>query len=113
MESFAQRLTFLRENKGLKKKELADILNVSAPCITQYENGSSMPGFDILWRISQLFSVSIDYLIGNDDSAFRLDNLFAESTTYLDLLEACSRVPDNNRCALLAVIHALQETTDN
>ena len=113
MDLFAQRLTFLRENKGLKKKELADILNVSAPCITQYENGSSMPGFDILYRMSQYFSVSIDYLIGNDDAAFCLDNSFFEKTTYLDLIKACSQVPDKNRCALLTVIHALQETTDN
>lgn len=113
MNLFAQRLTLLREKKGLKKKELATILNVSAPCISQYESGNSMPGFDVLWRMAQYFDVSIDFLIGKDESAFRLDELFSDNTTYMTLLIACSKVPTKNRHALLSIINALQETPNN
>ena len=113
MASFAQRLTLLRERQNLKKKELADILNVSAACISQYESGSNMPGYDILLQMSQLFGVTVDFLMANDPADMQLDlcDSFCGDITYSGLLEACYHVPSKNREALLAVIHSLQDTT--
>lgn len=114
MASFAQRLTLLRESRDLKKKDLAAILNVSAACISQYESGTTMPGHDILSRIAQYFDVSVDFLIANEngDSKFQLSDLFCDDTTYLELLTACSKVPEKSRYALLTIIDALQETSN-
>lgn len=111
MNVFAKRLTQLRESQDLKKNQLAKILNVSDPCISQYENGSSMPGCDILIRISQHFGVSIDYLLGNDggDSAFPLDGDFCDNTDYYTLLSRCSKLSPAKRHALLALINVLQD----
>ena len=67
MAAFAQRLTSLRESKDLKKKELAEILNVSSSSISQYESGTNMPGYDILCRLSEYFDVSIDFLLDDED----------------------------------------------
>lgn len=113
MASFAQRLTLLRENKNLKKKDLAAILNVSSACISQYENESSMPSPDILVRIAQYFEVSVDFLIANDSAELKLDlrDSFCGRVTFYDLLNTCNRLPPKRRQALLAVIDALQETT--
>ncbi len=108
MSSFAQRLTLLRENKDLKKKDLAQVLNVSAACISQYESGTSMPGIDILAHMAQYFGVSIDYLLGNEGSFFDLSQVFCDKTTYLELIYACSQVPFKNRGALLTVINAMK-----
>lgn len=111
MTSFAQRLALLRESKELKQKDLAEVLSVSPACISQYESGKTMPGHDILSRIAQYFEVSIDFLIANDEDSpkFQLSDSFYQTTTYLDLLAACKRVPTRNRLALLTVINALQE----
>lgn len=113
MESFGQRLMMLRESKELKQKDLAAILNVSIACISQYENGVTMPGYDILSRISQYFGVSIDFLIEDDRAPlkFQLSDLFHENVTYWDVLNACRKVPPKHRGVLLSVLDAFQDTS--
>ena len=111
MSSFSERLVQLRENRELKKKDLAAILNVSASCISQYEKGTSIPGYDVLLKLSQYFGVSIDFLLANDsDPLLDLGNVYTGKITYLSLLRACEAIPPKNREALLTVIHALQES---
>lgn len=113
MVSFAQRLTFLRESKDLKKKELAQILNVSAACISQYENGTHMPGHDILTRMAQYFGVSVDFLLANEQDSFDLSRTFCGKTTYLDLVKACHQIPADKRAAVLGLIKALAPQADH
>lgn len=108
MDGFAHRLTQLRENKDLSKRELSKILHVSDSCVSQYENGSSMPGYDTLLSISQYFGVSVDYLLGNNkDAAFPLDAEFCDTVNYYTLLSRCNKLSPQKRQALLAVINAL------
>lgn len=45
MQTFAERLISLREDKGWKKKELAEKLHVSDSMISQYESGRCMPSY--------------------------------------------------------------------
>ena len=115
MDSFAQRLTLLRESKDLKKKELAQILNVSAACISQYESGNSMPGHDILTKMAQYFGVSIDFLLANEHENINIDlsQLFYSNTSYWELIRACDQVPIKKRATLLEIVNALQDTEDN
>jgi len=113
LATFAQRLTLLREQKNLKKKELAGILNVSAACISQYESGSNLPGFDTILQMAQFFEVTVDFLMANDPVDLHVDlrDAFCGDVTYSKLLDACCHVPAKNREALLTVIHALQDAT--
>lgn len=115
MDSFAQRLTLLRENKNLKKKELAAILNVSSACISQYENEDTMPSPELLVQIARYFDVSIDFLLANDSTELKLDlrDTFCKQTTYFELLNACKKLSPNARSALLSVIDALQDNSPN
>ena len=108
MNDFSRRLTQLRESKELNKKELAKILHVSDSCISQYENGSSMPGYDTLLSISQHFGVSIDYLLGNggNGKAFPIDSEFYNDVSYYKLMTRCSKLSPKKRIALLNVINA-------
>ena len=63
MQTFAERLISLREDKGWKKKELAEKLHVSDSMISQYESGRCMPSYDVIITIARLFHVSVDYLL--------------------------------------------------
>lgn len=112
MDGFAQRLTNLRENRGLQKKQLADILNVSISCISQYEKGSSMPGYDILLAMARYFNVTVDYLLGNEDATkrYQLGEEFVSGVTYHSLLNCCAHVPEKNRALLVKLVDALQVT---
>ena len=111
MDAFAQRLTLLRENKNLKKKELATILNVSSACISQYESGDTMPSPILLILIAQYFEVSVDFLLANEPAEWDLDlsGSFAGKTTYYELLDNCRRLSPKARLALLSVLDALRE----
>ena len=60
----------LRIKRGLTQVELASILGVSKSVISSYENGVHLPPYDILIRLSKLFGVSCDYLIGVSESDY-------------------------------------------
>lgn len=111
MNGFSHRLTQLRESRELTKKQLAKILHVSDSCISQYENGSSMPGYDTLLSISQYFGVSVDYLLGNvgKDKVFPIDSEFCNNVNYYTLLTRCSKLSPTKRYALLCMVDAFLE----
>ena len=60
----------LRNQRGLTQTELASMLGVSKSVISSYENGVHLPPYDILVRISSLFGVSCDYLLGVSDTPY-------------------------------------------
>ena len=62
--TFAEQLTGLRIEHNLTRAQLAEQLNVSARLISYWENGQRECDFDMLIHIADLFSVSIDYLLG-------------------------------------------------
>ncbi|MBQ8567289.1 MAG: helix-turn-helix domain-containing protein [Clostridia bacterium] len=62
---FSEILKSLRKNKRITQTELANMLNVSKSTIGMYETGQREPNFEILEKLSSVFSVSIDYLLGN------------------------------------------------
>ena len=57
-----------RERIGLTQNELAERLGVSQQTISKYENGSREPDLENLIRMSKIFHVTTDYLLGLDDS---------------------------------------------
>ena len=115
MALFAQRLTLLREAKNLKKKELAQVLNVSPACISQYENNLSMPGPDTRLRIAKYFNVSVDFLIANDSVSTPLDlgSSFYKDVSYYDLLNSCSKLPDRHKKIVLTMIESFVNELNN
>lgn len=48
----------------MTQKELASLLNIKQQAVSQYETGTSLPKIDLILKMSQLFNVSIAYLIG-------------------------------------------------
>jgi len=56
----------LRINNGLTMKELSIKLNLSESVISLYESGKRQPSYDILTKMSELFRVTTDYLLGNE-----------------------------------------------
>lgn len=61
------RYSELRKALGFTQKQVADFLNISRTTYTQYERGSSAPNLETLDKLSELFHVTIDYLLGKAD----------------------------------------------
>lgn len=58
----------LRTSKNLTQSELAELLQVTKSTISSYESGVRQPSYDVLIKMSKIFHVSIDYLLGNSST---------------------------------------------
>ena len=53
----------IRKNKGLTQEELAEKLSVSRQAVAKWESGQVYPEITNFIQISNLFNVTIDYLV--------------------------------------------------
>ena len=65
------RLRDLREDHDMKQKDLAAYLKCSQQLYSNYELGQRDVPTDILIRLSQLYHVSVDYILGLTDNPKR------------------------------------------
>ena len=61
---FGYRLRELRESKDLTQTQVARRLNLSKTTISGYENNIKTPSLDVLVKLSILYGVSADYILG-------------------------------------------------
>ena len=56
-------LRAIREDRDIKQREIAKILNVSQNTYSQYETGIISLTAEVLIKLSDFYGVSIDYLL--------------------------------------------------
>ncbi|MBS4900715.1 MAG: helix-turn-helix transcriptional regulator [Clostridiales bacterium] len=61
------RLKEVRESLKLNKKEFAEKLGIKYSTYANYESGLREPASDVLIAVSDIFDISIDYLLGRSD----------------------------------------------
>ena len=61
-----QRICTLRTSLGWSQVDLAAKLNVAKQTVSNWENENIQPSIEMLVRLSKLFGVSTDYLLGLD-----------------------------------------------
>jgi len=66
--TFSEKLYRLRRQKGMSQEELADRLEVSRQAVSRWEMGTTLPDAKNLLQLSELFGVSIDYLLKDEMS---------------------------------------------
>ena len=57
----------VRTSRQLKVQEVAEYLCCLPSVYSRYENGKREPSLDVLLKLSKLYHVSVDYLIGNSE----------------------------------------------
>ena len=62
---FGHRLKIVREEKGLKREDVAKQIGTSAAIIGRYERNERTPSIDIAKNIAEALEVSLDYLVGD------------------------------------------------
>ena len=67
-------LRAIREDRDIKQKDIAKVLNVSQNTYSQYETGVIALTADVLIKLSKYYEVSIDYLLDQTDNPERYDN---------------------------------------
>lgn len=100
--TFADKLQLLRRNRGYTQEEMAEALRVSRQAVARWETGQGYPDIANLIAVSELFHVTVDYLVKDrecgaslphgersdleDLVAFRLE---ANRSTYAGCANAC------------------------
>lgn len=59
-----ERLRALRTQFNFSQKKVADTLNISVSVLYGYETGERTPSLEKLLALSNLYRVSVDYLLG-------------------------------------------------
>ena len=56
----------LRTKRSLTQQQVADAIGCSVMVYSRYERETRQPSIDVLIRLSDLFGVTIDYLVGKE-----------------------------------------------
>ena len=89
---FGKSFKFYRERANLTQKEAAEKIGVNDYQLGNYETNRSQPSLEVLKKMSKVYSVSIDKMLGNN----LLKNKFPiEDKEYIDteeLLEDLNKI---------------------
>ena len=107
-ENFGKKLRCLRKLKGYTQEQLAQILNTTRSCISNYELGNRQPDNETVTAVADFFDVSIDYLMGRSEVSLSVKtnknlkdlqkiNDAAESISEINL----NRFPPKAKCMIL------------
>ncbi len=67
MKIFAERLKYLRNEKELSQRQLANELKISNAAIQRWESEMRIPNAEAIVLLAKYFNVSADYLLGLTD----------------------------------------------
>ncbi len=107
-ENFSNNLRVLRKLRHMTQDALAQELNTTRSCISNYENGKRQPDSDIIHLIADYFDVSVDYLLGRSSikMSLRSEEELQELEEISDTLHSITRLDLRNvstkiKCAVL------------
>lgn len=67
MSEFSENLIKLRKESNVSQQKLATAIGVTQQCVSGWEKDLIEPTLTNLWRLSDFFDVTVDYLIGRKD----------------------------------------------
>ena len=110
-EGLVKRLKFLRKEKGVTQKQLADSLGVSLPAIVNYENAQRTPSSAVLTLLSRYFNVSKESLLGEREEPEIVLAVGDNLSTLFDTVERAVReVSDEEQKLVFDVLVELRHT---
>lgn len=89
------RLKELRKAHRYKQTEIAEMLSCSQGVYSRYENEEREPPFDIIKKLADIYSVTVDYLMGRD-----------ETTTEISPIE---KSPADNRAEAKHILETISD----
>lgn len=95
--NFGNFVCMLREKKGLTQAEIAEMLSVTAAAVSKWENGSSKPRVEVLFKLAEILGVRPEELMAGH---YIEDNEETDRSTYN------IKIPRLSKKAVIAIIAA-------
>lgn len=108
---FSNRLRKLREDNELSQEQLANKLNLSTSTVGMYEQGRRQPDNSTLTKISEIFDVSVDYLLGNTEVK-KFEEPYEDELEKI-LFSKAKELSDDDKRAVINIINAIKKDIDN
>ena len=97
---FGKKITMLRKKQGLTQSELAQRLNVSDKAVSKWERGGGFPEITQLPALSDIFSVSVDYLMKGSARG-----IVIAGNILVDIINMIDRYPSKNMLSTILETH--------
>jgi len=105
MKTISERITFLRKQKGLSQNELAEKIGISKAQMSRYTAKGVQPSANVLLKLADVFSVSVDYILNGDTDNKALSYL--SHTEVIQQFKEVDKLPQNERENIINVVAAL------
>ena len=87
----------IRKSKGFTQQEVADFIGISQNNYSYWENGKVKIDSKSLQKLAELFDVTIDYLLGKEQSILKMQNDLGLITPQQNTLFKMIMQLDNDR----------------
>ena len=94
-----EKIKFVRQQKKMRQKELADKVGILAKSISTYESNLAKPGADILKKIADGLQVSVDYLLNDDIADNSLKNI-----ELVNRLKELEKMDDKRKNTIISIL---------
>lgn len=107
MDSCKDRIKILREEKRMTQTRLSIELEVTQETVSAYESGRHYPSIPILIKMSELFGVSCDYILGVSDIRTIMTGLKTDSD--IEIVSEFNSLTPMEQNQVKAYIQALRD----
>lgn len=104
-KNISERIQLLRKQKGFSQNELAEQVEISKAQMSRYISKNVQPPADVLKKLADVLSVSVDFLISGDTDQKAIENL--SHTEVLQQYKEVDNLPEEERKTVIKVISAL------
>lgn len=123
MTDLGKRIKELRKAKNITQEQLAEYLEVSSQAVSRWETGLTCPDISNLPRLAELFSITVDELLGVNEEKKRreINEVISDCEAEIDrnitenaihkLRTALTKYPGNDRllCCLMYALYVACE----
>ena len=102
---FAQKLSTLRNERGLTQQEMASLIGVGIAQVRRYEKGSSSPTLEVIKNIARTLGISADELIFDENERVAAAKILDRKL--LEQFEQVSKLSTHNKEAVKTILDSM------
>jgi len=103
--TFGQKISKLRKEKKLSQIDMANAVGVSRDAISKYERDDNIPSVENAKKIAKILSVSLDYLVSEEEKQDIID------VDMIKRIKELQKLNNDDRSTIVKIIDAFIRDT--